>query len=217
MARSTFGRCETVAMFWSWSTITGAAARFIRIACSVNRKWNLRDSSLRASCASRRARTARSMSRAGLPSMTGVRVARAYSAVWRRPDGMIGRKCRTVLDDSHRALISACRLQIPVRADERTETYSTFAARVAARISLCASDGTSSAVMMRSTSATVGRTFPDSIRLILDWDIAARAASLSPESPAALRSRLSVSARSLRSRFSLSGSSIELAERHSVC
>lgn len=114
------------------------------------------------------------------------------------PEGMAGKNWRTTDDVSAKALISAWLRQIPIRAEERGEVYSTLADRVNARSSARTSAGTSSACMIRSKSETVGNVLPDSMRLILGCDMAVRTASLSPESPAALRNCLSVSARSLR-------------------
>src|SRR5436189_703782 len=67
-----------------------------------------------------------------------------------------------------------------------------------ARGSAATGGGTSRALRIRSTSDTVGRVLPVSTRLILAWLKAHRAASLSPESPAARRNSRRVSARFFR-------------------
>ena len=201
IATSILGRSATSAMCPHCLAITGRSTQRHRTACSVMIKKNWRFGSSRTVCPSSRAATAFSTSRAGSLGTDGDKAARAYSGTCSRPLTIVGRNDRCTVQVSARALISVWARQIPFAARARTDTCSTLARRAKATSSSDTSRGTSSALRIRSTSATVGRILPRSIRLILDCDMTQRTANLSPERPAALRSFRRISPRSLSSRL----------------
>lgn len=103
-----------------------------------------------------------------------------------------------ILESRSMARRSFCFCQKPSLAEVRRDAYPTAANRAKASTGSASARLISSARRMRSTSTTVGRVFPVSVRLIFAWLMAHRRASLSPESPAAVRNSRSTEARDLR-------------------